>query len=75
MLIAIVASWRIEIDLQAAAIGAVRSAVVTGRFAVEFAEQVDERLPDVQNLHLWLLLLVHALRSKRSPAGERQHDD
>ena len=75
MLIAIVALWRIEIDLQAAAIGAVRSAVVTGRFAVEFAEQVDERLPDVQNLYLWSLLLVHALRSKRSAADERRSDD
>lgn len=75
MLIAIVALWRIEIDLQAAALGAVRSAVVTGRFAVEFAEQVDERLPDVQNLYLWSLLLVHVLRSKRSTADERRSDD
>lgn len=69
MLVVIVASWRIEIDLQAAAVGAVRSAVVTGRFAVELAEQVDKRLPEVQNLHLWLLLLVHALRSKRRSGG------
>ncbi|MGH9030580.1 MAG: hypothetical protein ACRDZV_00505 [Acidimicrobiia bacterium] len=75
MLIAIVVSWRIEIDLQAAAVGAIRSAVVTGRFAVEFAEQVDERLPNVQNLHLWLLLLVHALRSKRRSTGEHRCDE
>ncbi len=70
MLVAVVVAWRIEIDLQAAAIGAIRSAVVTGRFAAEFAEQVDERLPQVQNLHLWLLIMLHALRSKRRSADE-----
>lgn len=75
VLIAIVASWSIELDLQAAAAGAVRSALVTGRFAVEFAEQVDKRLPRVQNLHLWVLLLVYALRSMRGADDEGQHDD
>lgn len=74
-LIALVASWTVEIDLQAAAAGAIRSALVTGRFAVEFAEEVDERLPDVQNLHLWVLLLVAALRWMRGSADRRPHDD
>lgn len=74
-LVALVASWTVEIDLQAAAAGAIRSALVTGRFAVGFAEEVDERLPDVQNLHLWVLLLVAALRWMRGSADRHPHDD
>lgn len=74
-LVAIIASWTVQLDLQAAAVGAVRSALVTGRFAVEIAEQIDDRLPEVQNLHLWVLLLVAALRSMRSSADDPQHED
>ncbi len=74
MLIAIILTWRVEIDLQAAAVGAVRSAVVTGQFAAEFAEQVDERLPQIQNLHLWLLILLHVFRSRHRSAGESSSD-
>jgi hypothetical protein len=57
-----------------AAVAVAKSALETGRFTVEGLEAVDDRLPHLQNLQVWMLVLTYVISTLRR-TKHRQSDD